>query len=181
MPETRVTLHAVTSLDGFIASRDNSVAWLEAETPVYETGVLLSEEEMASFMRSVDCYVIGARTYEFALQVGWPYGETPVVVLTHRDLPCTRNTVEFYSGDLKRLLRETLGARFRNIWLAGGAAVCQAALELEVVDEIRVTVAPVLLGGGLRLFGGLPAEQRWALNNVVGYRNGFAELSYTRA
>lgn len=176
-----MTLHAVTSLDGFISSRDNSVAWLEAETPVYEAGVTLSDEEMAEFMNSVDCYVIGSRTYEFALQVGWPYGETPVVVLTHRELPKTRSTVEFHSGDLGKIIRDQLAPRFRNIWLAGGAEVCQAALEGELVDEIRLTIAPVVLGGGLRLFGDLPATQRWALRNVVGYRNGFVELSYARA
>jgi dihydrofolate reductase len=56
--------------------------------------------------------------------------------------------------------------------------VCQRFLELGLVDDIRLTVAPVLLGDGLRLFGGLVAEQRWDLMNVVAYSNGFVEMSY---
>jgi len=49
------------------------------------------------------------------------------------------------------------------------------------VDEIKLTVAPVLLGEGLRLFGGSPMEERWSLKNVVAYKNGFVELSYSAA
>jgi dihydrofolate reductase len=49
------------------------------------------------------------------------------------------------------------------------------------VDEIRLTIAPVLLGDGLRLFGGFLPEQRWDLKNVVAYKNGFVELSYAAA
>jgi len=60
----------------------------------------------------------------------------------------------------------------------GGAMLCQRFLSLGLVDEIRLTIAPVLLGNGLRLFGDLLAEQRWDLKNVVAYRNGFVELSY---
>jgi dihydrofolate reductase len=63
----------------------------------------------------------------------------------------------------------------------GGAMLCQRFLELGLVDEIKLTIAPVLLGDGLRLFGGSPAEERWDLKNVVAYKNGFVELSYGRA
>lgn len=55
-------------------------------------------------IQSIDCYVLGSRTYEHALQLGWPYGDTPTVVMTNRELPSTRESVEFYSGDLKRLV-----------------------------------------------------------------------------
>jgi len=176
---SRVTLHAVSSLDGFIARKDNSVSWLEADGSVYEAGVSISQEEIAAFIKSIDCYVLGSRTYEHALELGWPYGDTPTVVVTGRKLPSTRKNVEFYSGDLKTLLDEKLAPRFRNIWLVGGAMLSQRFLELGLVDEIRLTVAPVLLGDGLRLFGGSLTEKKWDLKNVVAYKNGFVELSYT--
>jgi dihydrofolate reductase len=72
-----------------------------------------------------------------------------------------------------------LAPRYRNIWLVGGAMLCQRFLELGLVDEINLTMAPVLLGEGLRLFGGSLTEKRWNLKNVVAYKNGFVELSYS--
>jgi dihydrofolate reductase len=54
-------------------------------------------------------------------------------------------------------------------------------LELGLVDEIRLTIAPVLLGDGLRLFGESPTEKRWNLKNTAAYRNGFVELTYGAA
>ena len=173
-----VTMHVVSSLDGFIAKPDNTVSWLDSNG-VYDAGVSISEEEIATFVKAIDCYVLGSRTYEHALELGWPYGDTPVVVVTRRELPRARNSVEFYSGDLKTLVDVNLAPRFRNIWLAGGAMLCQRFLELGLVDEIRLTIAPVLLGEGLRLFGGSPTEEKWNLKNVVAYKNGFVELSYS--
>ena len=174
-----VTLHMVSSLDGFIARKDNSVSWLEAEGSVYEAGVSISEEEAASFVKTIDCYVLGSRTYEHALELGWPYGNTPAVVVTKRKLPPARKSVEFYSGDLHTLVSEKLAPRYPNIWLVGGAMLSQRFLELGLVDEICLTIAPVLLGDGLRLFGGSLTEKRWDLKNVVAYKNDFVELSYT--
>jgi dihydrofolate reductase len=171
---SRVTLHAVSSLDGFIARKDNTVSWLEVHS-TYEAGVSISEEE------SIDCYVLGSRTYEHALVLGWPYGDTPTVVVTDRALPPARNSVEFYSGDLETLVNVNLAPRFRNIWLVGGALLCQHFLELGLVDEIKLMIAPVLLGDGLRLFAGSLNEQTWDLKNVVAYKDGFVELSYAKA
>jgi dihydrofolate reductase len=176
-----VTLHVVSSLDGFIAKKDNSVSWMDSPGKVYEAGVSISEEEVATFVKAIDCYVLGSRTYEHALELGWPYGDTPVVVVTGRSWPpaSTRKSVEFYSGDLKTLIDVILTPRYRNIWLVGGAMLCQRFLELGLVDEIRLSIAPVLLGEGLRLFDGSLTEERWDLKNVVAYKNGFVELSYS--
>lgn len=178
---SKVTLHVVSSLDGFIARKDNSVSWLDAHGGVYEAGVSISEEEAAAFVKAIDCYVLGSRTYEHALELGWPYGDTPTVVVTGREFPPAKESVEFYSGDLETLVHVKLPPRFRNIWLVGGAMLSQRFLELGLVNEIRLTIAPVLLGDGLRLFGGLPGEKRWDLKNVVAYKNGFVELSYAAA
>src|SRR4029077_14412901 len=90
-----VTLHVVSSLDGFIAKKDNSVSWMDSSGDVYERGVT---DDGAEVIQSIDCYVLGSRTYEHALQLGWPYGDTPTVVVTNRELPSRRESVEFYSG-----------------------------------------------------------------------------------
>ena len=123
MKRSTITLHVVSSLDGFIATHDNSVSWLEGHGDVYEKGV--TDESAEEFLAAIDCYVLGSRTYETALELGWPYGDTPTVVTTHRELTSTRKSVEFYSGDLKTLVDERLAPRFRNIWLVGGAMLCQ--------------------------------------------------------
>ena len=173
-----VTLHMVSSLDGFIARKDNSVSWLDGYGDVYEGGV--SEDGAEEIVKAIDCYVLGSRTYEHALELGWPYGDTPTVVITNRELPSTRKSVEFYSGDLNKLVDVILTPRYGNIWLVGGAMVCESFLRLHLVDEIRVTIAPVLLGDGLRLFGNSSTERRWQWKDAVAYKNGFVALRYGR-
>jgi dihydrofolate reductase len=116
---SRVTLHMVSSLDGFIARKDNSISWLNGNGGVYDAGVSISQEEVATFLKAIDCYVMGSRTYEHALELGWPYGDTPAVVVTGREWPAARESVEFYSGDLKTLVDVKLAPRFRNIWWVG--------------------------------------------------------------
>lgn len=173
-----VTLHVVMSLDGFIAKKDNSISWMDSPGDVYEKGA--TEGNADEVVGAIDCFVLGARTYEHALELGWPYGDTPTIVVTNRKLPSTRKSVEFYSGDLKRFVREILAPRYGNIWLVGGAILGQTFLKLGLVDEIRLMVAPVTLGEGLALFGDSGSEQRWHLKNVVGYKDGFVELAYKR-
>ena len=94
----------VASLDGFIARRDGRVDWLETSDK-FEGGDTLDPEFVQEFLKTIDCYVMGSRTYETALDFeargfGWSYGDTPTYVLTSRTLSKTRNTVEFYLGDL---------------------------------------------------------------------------------
>ena len=84
---SRVTLHVVSSLDGFIARKDNSVSWLDGNGSVYEAGVSISEEEIAAFVKTIDCHLLGSRTYEHALELGWPYGDTPTVDLSPSEVP----------------------------------------------------------------------------------------------
>jgi len=172
-----ITLHMVSSLDGFIAKKDNSVSWMDSPGDVYEKGVT---DDGTDVIQSIECYVLGSRTYEHALELGWPYGDTPTIVMTNRKLASTRKSVEFRSGDLKRLVNEILAPRYGNIWLVGGAMLGQSFLKLGLVDEIRLMIAPVTLGEGLRLFGNSGIEQTWHLTNVVGYRNGYVELAYKR-
>jgi len=169
-----VTLHMVSSLDGIVAKKDNSVSWMDSTGDVYEKGV--SDADVV--VPPIDCFVFGSRTYEHALQIGWPYGDTPTVVVTTRKLPSARKNVEFYSGDLKKLVDEILAPRYQNIWLVGGAMLCQSFLRLGMVDEICLSIIPILLGDGLRLFDNSGIETRWHLENAVGYKSGVVELLY---
>src|SRR4249919_3401670 len=117
---SRVTIHMVASLDGFIARKDGSVDWLETSDE-FAGGETMDPEFVAAFLKSIDCYVMGSKTYETALGfeakgLGWAYGDKPVFVLTSRSLPRTRNTIEFHSGDLAKFVNGRLRPAFRNIW-----------------------------------------------------------------
>ena len=117
--ESRVTIHMVASLDGFVARKDGRVDWLETADE-YAAGETMSPELVESFLRSIDCYVMGSKTYETAVAFekkgfGWAYGDKPIFVLTHRNLPRTRDTVQLYGGDLIQLMNKTLRPKFRSI------------------------------------------------------------------
>src|SRR5947209_4490845 len=121
MPNTdsHVTIHMAASLDGFIARKDGRVDWLETSDE-FAAGETLDPEFVEAFLKTIDCYVMGSRTYETALSFeakgfGWAYGEKPVFVLTTRDLPRTRPTVEFYSGDLTQFVNTRLRPKFPSI------------------------------------------------------------------
>ena len=118
-----MTLHVVSSLDGIIAKKDNSVSWMDSDGGVYEKGV--SDASAEDGAEVIECFVLGARTYEHALEIGWPYGDTPTVVITHRDLPRIRKSVEFYSGDLKKLVDEVLAPRYAGTSSWRRAKMCR--------------------------------------------------------
>ena len=125
---------------------------------------------------------MGARTYEHALELsksyGWAYGDTPTVVLTHRNLPVDRPNVEIYSGDLNKLVNERLKPNYKNVWIAGGAIVAREFIRLKLADEIRLSVMPVILGDGTLFFDHIGQEQTLHLKDVTAYKSGMVELHY---
>lgn len=180
--DSRVTIHMAASLDGFIARRDGRVDWLETSDE-FPDGVTLESGVVEAFLQAIDCYVMGSRTYETALRfeaqgLGWVYGDKPTFVLTSRELPRTRETVEFYSGDLARLVNEQLRPRFRNIWFAGGGAVAAECLRLGLADEVSYSILPILIGDGIPFFGQHDQDIPLHLAEVKAYKNGLVELRY---
>ena len=171
----------VSSLDGMIAKKDNSVSWFETSDN-YEKGASISEKDQEEFLKKIDCYVMGARTYEHALELskcyGWAYGDVPTIVITHRNLPVERNNIEFYSGDLDKLVNERLKPNYRNVWLVGGAMLAKDFIRLRLADEIRLSVLPIILGDGTLFFDHIGHEQGLHLKDVRAYKTGMVELWY---
>ena len=169
----------VSSLDGIIAKKDNSVSWFEV-SDYYEKGV--SGQDPETFLKTIDCYVMGARTYEHALELsksyGWAYGDTPTIVVTHRNLPVERKNIELYSGDLNKLLSERLQPHYRNVWLVGGPLLVKDFIRLQLAQQIRLTILPIILGGGTLFFDQIGQEQALHLQDVTPYKNGMVELCY---
>jgi dihydrofolate reductase len=175
----KITIHMVSSLDGIIAKRDNSVSWFESADN-YENGV--AEENAEEFMKTIDCFVMGSRTYEHALELskkyGWLYGDVPTIVVSHRNLPIDKKNIEIYSGDLNKLVIERLKPNYKNVWVVGGAILAKDFIRLKLADEIRLSVMPVILGDGILFFDHIGQELPLHLKNITAYKNGMVELWY---
>jgi len=177
-----VTVHMAASLDGFIARKDGSVDWLETSDE-FADGRTLDPAFVSEFLKSIDCYVMGSRTYETALGfeaagLGWSYGDKPVFVLTSRQLPRTRESVLFHAGDLATLVNGRLRPAFRSIWVVGGSVVSAAFLRHGLADELRYSILPVLIGDGIPFFDLLDIDVSLHLIGVNAYKSGMVELRY---
>jgi dihydrofolate reductase len=172
----------VASLDGFIARKDGRVDWLETADE-FAAGKTLEPGAVEAFLKTIDCYIMGSRTYETALGFeskgyGWSYGDKPVFVLTSRDLPKNRDTVELYSGDIAELVNNRLRPKFPGVWVVGGGIVGSECLSRGLADEIRYSIVPVLIGEGIPFFTRLGKDIALHLVEVTSYRNGMTELRY---
>lgn len=169
----------VSSLDGMIARKDNNVSWFDTSHP-YDKGVAGQDPE--EFLKTIDCYVMGSRTYEHALELsksyGWAYGDKPTIVLTGRNLPNDKPNIEFYAGTLHQLVNERLKPRYKNVWVVGGAKLTKDFLRQKLADEIRVSILPIILGEGLPFFDHIGQEQVLRLQDTMAYKNGMVELCY---
>jgi dihydrofolate reductase len=180
--DSRVTIHMAASLDGFIARKDGGVDWMEVSDE-FAGGENLDPEFVEAFLKTIDCYVMGSRTYETALSfeakgLGWAYGDKPTFVLTSRDLPRTRASVEFCAGDLAQLVNGRLRPAFRSIWFVGGGAVAGECLRLGLADEVRYSILPILIGDGIRFFEKLDRDVALHLAEVKAYKSGTVGLCY---
>jgi dihydrofolate reductase len=180
--DSYVTIHMVASLDGFIARKDGAVDWLETSDE-FAGGDNMDPEFIEAFLKTIDCYVMGSRTYETALRfeaqgLGWSYGDKPTFVLTTRELSRTRDSVEFHSGDLTQFVNERLRPMFRSIWFVGGGMVSAECLRLGLADEVRYSIMPILIGDGIPFFEKLDKDIALHLAEVKAYKTGMVELRY---
>jgi dihydrofolate reductase len=180
--DSRVTIHMVASLDGFIARKDGRVDWLETSDE-FVGGEAMDPAFVEAFLKTIDCYVMGSRTYETALGfeaqgLGWSYGDKPTFVMTSRELPRIRETIEFHSGDLARFVNERLRPTFRSIWFVGGGMLSAECLRLGLADEVRYSILPILIGDGIPFFEKLDKEIALHLVEVKAYQSGMVELRY---
>jgi dihydrofolate reductase len=126
---------------------------------------------------------MGSRTYETALNFetkgfGWAYGDKPTFVLTNRELPRTRDTVKFHSGDLVQFVNGHLRPAFRGIWFVGGGVVCGDCLRLGLADEVRYSILPILIGDGISFFEKLDKDVALHLVEVKAYKSGMLGIRY---
>lgn len=174
---SKVTIHMVQSLDGFVASKDDRVDWMQSEEH-YEKGEVLTEEYISNFLNAIDCYVMGSRTYQHALKLGWTYGEVPVFVVSGSKISSERKSVHFFNGDLDTLINLQLKKQFQNIWMVGGSQLTRSMLQADLADEIVVSIMPVVLGDGTPFFDHIGEQVKLHLKENTAYKDGMVELTY---
>lgn len=146
----KTILYIAMSLDGFIADRQDGVDWLDSQAPADD-----APSSYPNFIQTVDTVLMGRNTYDQVIQVlspgHWPYTGLHTFVLTHR--PAVRQPgVQFVDEDAPHLLARLRAQAGKDIWVCGSAALAQDCIRADCIDQYRITVIPILLGQGIRLF-----------------------------
>jgi dihydrofolate reductase len=172
MPSPLVRLYIAVSLDGFIATPNGGVEWLEPY-PAQDFG-------FAKFLESIGTIVMGRATYDQALGFGpWAYEGKRTIVLTSRPLDDPPPGVEARDGDVTSLTADLKASSAGDIWLLGGAKSAGPFLEGGLVDRLELFVIPVLLGEGIALFDGANRRTQLQLESATPYPRGVVQLVYS--
>jgi len=172
-----VILYIATSLDGFIARRNDDISWLTA----YDGGG--EDYGYAAFYARVGAIILGARTYREVLGFGaWPYPGKPTYVVTTQPLQNPPDAdIHAFAGNMTDLVAQIRQMTDQDIWLVGGGRLTTAFVNQHLIDEIIITIVPLILGDGIPLFQGIEVEESLQLIGGQVYASGLAQLRYRRA
>lgn len=166
--------YIATSLDGFIATSEDSLDWLFA----YD-GLDLAGDDYRIFIKRIRTVVMGRGTYDFLAKddAPWAYGEQRVLVVTSKPIPNPKGPLETRS-DLDDLIKELRGSSDGDVWVLGGGKLQMAFIERRALDEIEIYVMPQLLGGGRPLFPATGVQSRLRLRQADALDQGCVRLHY---
>lgn len=170
----KVILFIAMSLDGYIAKPDDDLSFLsvvekEGEDYGYE-----------AFVKNTDTVIMGRKTYEWVLKhAEFPHKEKAVYILTKSQREDTGN-IHFYNDDLRVLIQRLKSEQGKNIYCDGGADTANALFREGLIDEMVLSIIPIMVGEGVRLFkNGIP-EQKLTLQKTVSYSTGLVQLHYSK-
>ena len=165
------------SLDGFIAKPNNDLSFLKA---VEKEGEDYGYE---AFTSGIDTLIIGRKTYDYVVrEIGrqhYDNGSNDVYIITSKPKPQSGKTI-FYSGDLKELVLKLKSESGKDIYCDGGAQIIHQLLVQDLVDELIISIIPVLLGEGTRLFKEGRPEQILELLSIKSFKTGLVQVHYLR-
>lgn len=163
------------SLDGFIAGPNDDLSFLK---PVQKED---EDYGYANFTETIDTLIVGRKTYDYVLkEVGsthYDNGQRDVYVITRTERPSIGKTT-FYTGDLSKLVKRLKSENGKNIYCDGGAEIINELLKHKLIDELIISIIPVLLGDGVRLFKDGQNEQLIELVNTKTFESGLVQLHY---
>ena len=167
---TRVRLYVAISLDGFVAGPDHGLDWLFTD----------GDYGYKQFYAGVAGLVMGRRTYDIVRGFGdWPYGDRPSWVFTRSPVPAHEN-VTFVAGRPAELLPKIAAQAGGDLWLVGGGDLTASFMVAGLVDELILSIHPIVLGDGVRLFQrGIPRLDLELVNSET-WASGLVQLTYAR-
>jgi dihydrofolate reductase len=174
---SRTQYYAATSIDGFLADDEHGIEWL------LQFDFAEFQERYDAFYAGIGAILMGARSYEFILTQGddaWAYGDTPCWVATHGEHAVPPGAdVRFVEGDVRQMHAAAIAsAGGRHVWLLGGGDLAAQLSTHGLIDDLVVTVVPVLLGSGKRLHPGVAITTPLYLVSTHRFASGAVELAY---
>ena len=168
-------LYIAITLDGFVAGPNDDISWLFRYNDV--------DYGFNEFFSGIGAIIQGTRAYEIEVKNGWETPTpVPTFVLSHH-LPESkpqRGHVVFTDEDISEVLKKAKQLTSKDVWIEGGANVAQQFLDRDLIDEIVLSIVPVILGDGIRLFGKTHKTIEFALGEVRQFDKGLVQLTYTR-
>ena len=168
-------LYIAISLDGFVAGPNDDISWLFRYNDV--------DYGFNEFFSGIGAIIQGRRAYEIEVKHGWETPTpVPTFVLSHHlpDRKPQRGNVVFTDEDISEVLKKAKQLTSKDVWIEGGANVAQQFLDRDLIDEIVLSIVPVILGDGIRLFGKTHKTIEFALREVRQFDKGLVQLTYTR-
>lgn len=173
----KIKVFIAASLDGYIAKPQDDLSFLKL---VEQEG---EDYGYAAFTATIDTIILGRKTYDWVVrEVGaehYEHGERDIYVITRTARPSQGRT-RFHSGPLRDLVQQLQGQPGKDIYCDGGAEVIHALLQEDLIDEFILSIVPVLLGAGTRLFRDERPEQLLALASAKTFDSGLVQLHYRR-
>ena len=173
----KLSLFIATSLDGYIAKPNDDLSFLKS---VEKEG---EDYGYAEFTANIDTIILGRKTYDYVLkQIGsshYDNGKRNVFVITRTEKPSI-GTTTFYTGNLTELIQRLKSESGKNIYCDGGAEIINELSKNDLIDEFIISVIPILVGNGIRLFKDGRPEQQLELLNTKTFDTGLTQLHYRR-
>lgn len=174
----KCSVYVATSVDGFIAREDGDIDWLHNPAYAVADGGDLGYGE---FINSVDVMVMGSASFEKVLSFGeWPYEETPVIVLSRRDLVIPSplyGKIRVENLVPCELVSQLEREGARHLYIDGGKTI-QGFMKAGLIHEITITQIPIILGRGIPLFGSLGVERSLLHQATKSFSNGFVQTTH---
>lgn len=173
----KLSLFIATSLDGYIAKPNDDLSFLKL---VEKEG---EDYGYADFTSTIDTLIIGRKTYDYVLkEIGsahYDNGQNEVYVITRTERPGVGRTT-FYTGSLTELVQRLKSESGKNICCDGGAEIINELLKDDLIDELIISIVPILVGNGTRLFKDGRPEQMLELLHTKTFDTGLTQLHYRR-